>query len=75
MFAWLRCGPAGPGRGTNASSGVRGAGAGEEVRLTAFAQFLWAHDDTGVAAQQVRTGCRPGTNSYRVQMKIIGLSG
>jgi hypothetical protein len=34
-------------------------------------QFLWAHDQTGTIAQQVTMACRPGTNSYRVEMNLI----
>ena len=37
-------------------------------------EFFWAHDDTGVVAQQVTMGCRPGTHSYRVQMQVYGVS-
>jgi hypothetical protein len=37
-------------------------------------EFLWAHDDTGAVTQQVTMSCRPGTNSYRVEMSVIGLS-
>jgi peptidoglycan hydrolase-like protein with peptidoglycan-binding domain len=33
--------------------------------------FLWAYDETGTVAQQVAMGCRPGTNSYRVEMNVI----
>jgi peptidoglycan hydrolase-like protein with peptidoglycan-binding domain len=34
-------------------------------------QFLWAHDQTGTIAQQVTMACRPGTNSYRVEMDVV----
>jgi hypothetical protein len=37
-------------------------------------EFFWAHDDTGIVAQQVTMGCRPGTHSYRVQMQVYGVS-
>lgn len=33
--------------------------------------FLWAYDETGTVPQQVTMGCRPGTNSYRVEMNVI----
>jgi hypothetical protein len=37
-------------------------------------EFFWAHDDTGEIAQQVTMSCRPGTNSYRVHMAVVGLA-
>lgn len=44
------------------------------TRNNGIPEFFWAHDDTGVVSQQVTMACRAGTNSYRVQMQVIGLS-
>jgi hypothetical protein len=44
------------------------------IRNHGIPEFFWAHDDTGVVAQQVTMGCRPGTHSYRVQMQVYGVS-
>ena len=45
-----------------------------ETRNHGTWEFLWKHDDTGQVAQQVTMGCRPGTNSYRVHMAVVGLA-
>ena len=44
------------------------------TRNNGIPEFFWAHDDTGAVSQQVTMSCRPGTNSYRVQMRVTGLS-